>query len=54
MEQESNMTNYERIKAMSVDEMAAFLGQVDCYECPFAGVACECFSDERCKKLLDG
>ena len=29
------MTNYEKIKAMSVEEMARFLCDIaDCYQCP--------------------
>ena len=35
------MTNYERIKSMSIEEMAEMLAwEVDCYECPAAINGC--------------
>lgn len=29
------MTHYEKIKGMSIEEMAAFLNVSDCYRCAF-------------------
>ena len=46
------MTNFERIKAMTVEEMAEFFGEVECYECPFAGIVCETFSDDCAKHFI--
>ena len=46
------MTNYEKIKAMSVEEMADFMLQrFDCAACP-KGVECTDFCGAGCKKLL--
>jgi hypothetical protein len=49
MEQKRDMTNYERIKAMSVEEMAEILyDKINCEDCPVrkqgkCDSVCECF-----------
>ena len=41
------MTNYERIKAMSVDEMAKFLSnKMDCFVCP-------AYESHSCKGVIN-
>lgn len=49
------MTNYEKIKGMSIEEMAVFLNVSDCYRCAFYTEECgHCTTDceEGIKKWL--
>ena len=42
------MTNYDRIKSMSVEEMARAIDEKDdCYYCPINTLHCEIANDER-------
>lgn len=48
------MTNYERIKAMSVDEMAEMLSEVtDCYWCRAKVRNCEGHCHEFIRRWLE-
>lgn len=48
------MTNYEKIKAMSVEEMAEFINTDadDCINCP-AFVFCDTVSDGSCHAIIE-
>lgn len=47
------MTNYEKIKNMSVEEMIDFFATADPYECPFECPTCyyrsDCSSADSCR-----
>ena len=43
-------TNYERIKNMSIDEMAEFLKCTDCYYCPASDCAIWADKEEDTKE----
>ena len=46
------MNNFEKIKSMSVDEMAEFIKCGDCYYCPARWCEDDELNDESCTKKL--
>ena len=52
------MTNYEKIKAMSVEEMAnAFYNIISCEDCPFINqcvkkYSCYCSGGKKCREMI--
>ena len=48
------MTNYDRIKQMSIDEMVTMLDNfhLDCSYCPAYGFCNESFEDKECRDIV--
>jgi len=47
---EVSMTNADRIRAMSDEELAAYLLGISTAECPFKEVRCDIYKDKTCAK----